>query len=219
MNSPQDTGKRAAAAAALRFVVPHTIIGIGTGSTVNFFLEALGASGPPLRGGVASSEGSAARLRALGIEVLDLNTLDGIGLYVDGADEATRDRRLIKGGGGALTREKIVAAVSERFVCIVDETKMVDRLGRFPVPIEVVPMAREYVARTLRAYGGRPVWRESFVTDNGNHILDVHDLELGDPLRVERDLNQVAGVVCVGLFAARPADLILVGHASGVEEI
>ena len=219
MNSRQDMEKRAAAAAALRFVEPQMIIGIGTGSTVNFFIEALAAHGPPVRGAVASSEGSASRLRALGIEVLDLNTLDGIGLYVDGADEATRDRRLIKGGGGALTREKIVAAVSQRFACIVDETKIVDRLGAFPLPIEVIPMAREYVTRALRAYGGRPVWRESFVSDNGNQVLDVHDLVLDDPLRVERELNQIDGVVCVGLFARRPADVILVGHSSGVEEI
>jgi ribose 5-phosphate isomerase A len=219
MTSPQDALKRAAAAAALRFVEPHSIIGIGTGSTVNFFIEALAASGLPLRGGVASSEGSAARLRAAGIAVLDLNELDGIGLYIDGADEATRTRVLVKGGGGALTREKIVAAAAARFVCIVDESKLVTRLGRFPVPVEVIPMARALVARALRARGGRPLWRESFVTDNGNQILDVHDLEIEDAGRIEREFDALTGVVCTGICAARPADLLLVARPGGVEEI
>jgi ribose 5-phosphate isomerase A len=219
MTSTQDSGKRAAAAAALRFVVPNTVIGIGTGSTVNFLIDALGASGIALRGAVASSEASAMRMRAAGIDVLDLNTQDGIGVYIDGADEATRERHLIKGGGGALTREKIVAAVARRFVCIVDESKLVAKLGGFALPVEVIPMAREYVARELRARGGRPVWRESFVTDNGNVILDVHGLAIEEPLRLESEWNQIAGVVTVGLFARRPADVLLVGSASGVEEI
>jgi ribose 5-phosphate isomerase A len=219
MTSTQDRAKRAAADAALRFITPDSVVGIGTGSTVNFLIDALGASGMALRGAVASSEGSAARLRAVGIEVLDLNTQDGIGVYVDGADEATRERHLIKGGGGALTREKIVAAVARRFVCIVDESKLVARLGAFALPIEVIPMAREYVARELIARGGRPVWRNSFVTDNGNVILDVHDLRIDEPLRLESELNQLAGVVSVGLFARRPADVMLVGRAAGVEEI
>jgi ribose 5-phosphate isomerase A len=199
--------------------VPDTVIGIGTGSTVNFLIDALGASGIPLRGAVASSEASAMRVRAAGIEVLDLNTQDGIGVYIDGADEATRERHLIKGGGGALTREKIVAAVARRFVCIVDESKLVAKLGGFALPVEVIPMAREYVARELRARGGRPVWRESFVTDNGNVILDVHGLAIEEPLRLESDWNQIAGVVTVGLFARRPADVLLVGRGTGVEEI
>jgi len=219
MTNHQDDLKRAAAAAALRFVEPHSILGIGTGSTVNFFIEALVASGIPLRGGVSSSEGSAARLRAGGIAVLDLNELDGVGLYIDGADEATRTRLLIKGGGGALTREKIIAAVSTRFVCIVDESKLVPRLGKFPVPVEVIPMARAYVARQLEALGGRPVWRKSFVTDNGNHILDVHDLSIDDPQGIERQIDALTGVVCTGIFATRPADLLLVARDSGVQEM
>jgi ribose 5-phosphate isomerase A len=159
------------------------------------------------------------RVRAAGIEVLDLNTQDGIGVYIDGADEATRERHLIKGGGGALTREKIVAAVARRFVCIVDESKLVAKLGGFALPVEVIPMAREYVARELRARGGRPVWRESFVTDNGNVILDVHHLDLADPVRVEDIVNRIAGVVTVGLFARRGADVILIAGDDGVRTL
>jgi ribose 5-phosphate isomerase A len=219
MTSPQDAAKRAAAVAALRFVEPGSIVGVGTGSTVNFFIDALAARRSAMRGMVSSSEASTLRLRAAGFDVLELNAVDGLALYVDGADEATRQRHLVKGGGGALTREKIVAAAARQFVCIVDESKLVERLGRFPLPIEVIPMAREYVARELRARGGRPAWRERCVTDNGNQILDVHGLLIADPVLLERELNQIAGVVCVGLFAQRPADLLLVGRAGAVEEI
>ncbi len=212
----QDLQKQRAAEAALGFVRDDEVVGIGTGSTVNFFIEALAPLRDRIAGAVSSSEASTQRLRALGIEVLDLNAAGELGLYVDGADEATRSLELIKGGGGALTREKIVAAASRRFVCIVDEKKVVDRLGRFPLPVEVIPMARSLVARELARLGGRPVLREGFVTDNGNHILDVHGLDIADPAQLETALNQVPGVVTVGLFARRPADILLVGTAEGV---
>jgi ribose 5-phosphate isomerase A len=168
---------------------------------------------------VSSSESSTARLRAAGIEVIDLNTAGELSLYVDGADETNTHRQLIKGGGAALTREKIVAAASRRFVCIVDESKVVDVLGKFPLPIEVIPMARSYVAREVVRVGGQPVWRENVTTDNGNQILDVHGLKILDPVRLERDLNQIVGVVTVGLFAQRPADVVLVGSSAGVRKI
>jgi ribose 5-phosphate isomerase A len=209
--------KRNAALAALALVPPGATLGVGTGSTVNLFIEALAAHPGRVRRAVSSSDASSARLRAAGIEVLDLNDLTELHLYVDGADEATPARELIKGGGAALTREKIVAAAARRFVCIVDQGKRVARLGKFPLPIEVIPMARELVARELAAYGGRPVWRRACVTDNGNHILDAHDLAIEDPVALERELNQITGVVTVGLFAARPADVLLVGTESGVE--
>jgi len=209
--------KRRAAQAALELLGDETLIGIGTGSTVNLLIEALAQRPRRPRAAVSSSEGSSARLAAAGIEVRDLNEVSELNLYIDGADEATAARHLIKGGGGALTREKIIAAAARRFVCIVDDTKMVPTLGRFPLPIEVIPMARNLVARELAARGGRPLWREGFVTDNGNHILDVHGLTIGDPVSLERELNQIAGVVTVGLFAARPADVLLVGTAQGVE--
>ena len=170
-----------------------------------------------MRAAVSSSEGSSARLREIGVALADLNDLVELDLYIDGADEATAARQLIKGGGGALTREKIVAAAARRFVCIVDDGKMVATLGRFPLPVEVIPMARALVARALTARGGRPVWREGFITDNGNQILDVHGLLITDPVALERELNQIAGVVTVGLFAARPADQLLIGTAQGVE--
>jgi ribose 5-phosphate isomerase A len=216
----QDAGKRAAAAAALEHVVPGEPLGVGTGSTVNFFIEALAARKADVPGAVSSSEASTARLRAIGIPVLDLNSAGTLSLYVDGADEADPHLRLIKGGGGALTREKIVAAASRTFVCIVDESKRVPVLGKFPLPIEVIPMARSYVARELVRRGGQPVLRETpsgqpFATDNGNAILDVRNLHITDPVALETDLNQLAGVVCVGLFARRPADLLLVGAAGG----
>jgi ribose 5-phosphate isomerase A len=213
----QDAKKQRAAVAALELVGDGATIGVGTGSTVNFFIDALAARPQRVQRAVSSSEGSSARLRTAGIQLVDLNDLTELDLYIDGADEATTARHLIKGGGGALTREKIVAAAARRFVCIVDDAKMVTVLGHFPLPIEVIPMARELVARELRARGGRPVWREAFITDNGNHILDVHDLVIADPVSLERDLNQIAGVVTVGLFAARPADLLLIGTATGVE--
>ncbi|MGE0581366.1 MAG: ribose-5-phosphate isomerase RpiA [Steroidobacteraceae bacterium] len=214
-----NTGKQRAAEAALAHVVRGSIIGVGTGSTVNHFIDALGRMRDAIRGAVSSSSASTARLEALGIEVMDLNHTGTLDLYVDGADEATRDRYLIKGGGAALTREKIVAAASKRFVCIADESKLVPLLGRFPLPIEVIPMARSYVAREIVARGGQPVWREHCVTDNGNQILDVHGLEILDPPSLERDLNQVAGIVTVGLFAQRPADLLIIGNEGGVTVI
>lgn len=214
-----NAGKQRAAEAALTHVARGSIVGVGTGSTVNFFIDGLGRMRDDIRGAVSSSSASTARLEALGIEVMDLNHTGTLDLYVDGADEATRDRYLIKGGGAALTREKIVAAASKRFVCIVDESKVVPVLGRFPLPIEVIPMARSYVAREIVARGGQPVWREQCTTDNGNQILDVHGLEILDPPSLERDLNQIAGVVTVGLFAQRPADLLIIGREDGVTVI
>ena len=212
-----DAKKRRAALAALQLAAHAAVIGVGTGSTVNLFIEALAANPGRVRSAVSSSEASSARLRAAGIAIADLNELDGLDLYIDGADEATAARHLVKGGGGALTREKIVAAAARRFLCIVDDTKLVGMLGRFPLPVEVIPMARALVARQLRARGGNPVWREGFVTDNGNHILDLHGLTIADPVALERELNQITGVVTVGLFAARPADVLLIGTAQGVE--
>ncbi len=214
-----NAGKQRAAEAALAHVARDSIIGVGTGSTVNYFIDALGRMRDSIRGAVSSSSASTARLEALGIEVMDLNHTGTLDLYVDGTDEATRDRYLIKGGGAALTREKIVAAASKRFVCIADESKLVGVLGRFPLPIEVIPMARSYVAREIVARGGQPVWREQCTTDNGNQILDVHGLEILDPPSLERDLNQIAGVVTVGLFAQRPADLLIIGREDGVTVI
>lgn len=206
-----DKGKKAAAEAALEWVEDDMLVGVGTGSTVNHFIDGLGALRHRIRGAVSSSEASTQRLRALGIDVLDLNTAGPLELYVDGADETTRHRHLIKGGGAALTREKIVAAASRTFVCIVDESKVVDILGAFPLPIEVIPMARSYVAREIVARGGQPVWREGVVTDNGNWILDVHHLVITDPVGLERTIGEIAGVVCVGLFARRPADIVIAG--------
>lgn len=217
MTTQVDAKKRRAALAALELIESDATIGIGTGSTVDCFIEALAACPGRVRRAVSSSENSSARLRAAGITLVDLNDLTGLDLYIDGADEATPARQLIKGGGGALTREKIVAAAARRFVCIVDDAKIVTTLGRFPLPLEVIPMARELVARELLARGGRPVWRQGFITDNGNHILDIHGLVITDPQALERDLNQLAGVVTVGLFAARPADVLLIGTARGVE--
>jgi ribose 5-phosphate isomerase A len=211
----QDLKKQLAANAALEFV-DGGVIGVGTGSTVNFFIDALAGTRVRVAGAVSSSEASTRRLAACGITVLDLNAVGELALYVDGADEATRDLHLVKGGGGALTREKIVAAASRRFLCIVDDQKLVERLGRFPLPVEVIPMAREYVARQLRRLGGEPVWREGSVTDNGNHILDVSKFSIPDPVSLEGEVNQIAGVVTVGLFARRPADVLLVGTDSGV---
>ncbi len=208
--------KQLAAQAALDFVGEDAVIGVGTGSTVNFFIDALAARRRRIGGAVSSSEASTRRLLAHGIEVLDLNETGELAVYVDGADEATRRLQLIKGGGGALTREKIVAAASQRFVCIVDEQKLVERLGRFPLPVEVIPMARGLVARELERLGGNPVWREGVVTDNGNQILDVRGLSIDDPEAFEGAINQIAGVVTVGLFARRPADVLLVGTPSGV---
>jgi ribose 5-phosphate isomerase A len=214
-----DANKQRAAQAAFDLIAPGATIGVGTGSTVNCFIDVLAQHPGHVRQAVSSSEASSIRLQALGIRILDLNDLDGIDLYIDGADEATAQRALIKGGGGALTREKILAAVARRFVCIIDDSKLVTTLGRFPLPVEVIPMARELVARELSARGGRPVWRGACVTDNGNQILDVHDLTIRDPVRLEHELNQLTGVVTVGLFAARPADQLLIGSAQGVRTL
>ncbi|MDX1592828.1 MAG: ribose-5-phosphate isomerase RpiA [Gammaproteobacteria bacterium] len=211
-----DQKKRLAAEAALDYLEVGATVGVGTGSTVNHFIDALAGVKGKIEGAVSSSEASTARLKGHGIPVYDLNACGELALYVDGADEATRHLHLIKGGGGALTREKIVAAASRRFVCIADDTKLVDVLGAFPLPVEVIPMARSYVARELLKLGGQPVLREDFVTDNGNVILDVHHLEILDPVTLERDLNQIAGVVTNGLFAARPADVLLLGGDDGV---
>jgi len=223
MSAAGDAKKRRAAQAALDYLENGAVIGVGTGSTVNCFIEALTAASaagrPPVRGAVSSSDATTARLIAAGIEVVDLNDVGDLGLYIDGADEATRARHLIKGGGGALTREKIIAAAAARFICIADDTKLVATLGKFALPIEVVPMARTLVARRLATYGGRPVWREGCVTDNGNHILDVHGLAIHDPPALERELNQIAGVVTVGLFAVRPADVLLIGADTGVQTL
>lgn len=218
-DSDADAKKRRSAVAALDYIEPGSVLGVGTGSTVGHFIEALATRPGLIRAAVSSSEATSGLLRAAGIEVLDLNELTGLDLYVDGADEATRARHLIKGGGGALTREKIVAAAAQRFVCILDESKLVGTLGAFPLPVEVIPMARALVARAIEARGGRPVWRRGLVTDNGNHILDVHGLSIADPCALERELGAITGVVTVGLFAARPADVLLVGTATGTERI
>jgi ribose 5-phosphate isomerase A len=217
MTAAADAKKRRAALSALELIAPDTIIGVGTGSTVNFLIDGLATRPGLVRAAVSSSEGSSARLRAIGVALADLNEVGELDLYIDGADEATPARQLIKGGGGALTREKIVAAAARRFVCIVDDGKIVSTLGRFPLPIEVIPMARALVARALVARGGRPVWRQGCITDNGNLILDVHGLVIEDPPALERELNQIAGVVTVGLFALRPADLLLIGTDRGVD--
>jgi len=219
MALPAQQKKQQAAAAALAELHDGMVLGVGTGSTVNALIDQLAPWRSRLRGAVSSSEASTARLRALGIPVLDLNEVPDLGLYIDGADEATARRELIKGGGGALTREKIIAAAARRFVCIVDDTKIVDALGRFPLPVEVIPIARELVARQLAALGGRPVWRERVITDNGNQILDVHDLRITDARALETTINQLAGVVTVGLFALRPADLLIVGTDQGIRTV
>ena len=208
--------KRQVALAALEYLRDGMILGVGTGSTVNALIEQLPPWKSRLRGAVSSSEASSTRLRALGIPLFELNDLPGLDLYIDGADEANAARELIKGGGAALTREKIVAAAAGRFVCIVDDSKLVEVLGRFPLPVEVIPMARALVARQLTALGGRPAWREGVVTDNGNHILDVHGLRITDAKALEATVNQWPGVVTVGLFAARPADVLLIAGDAGI---
>ena len=215
----RDEQKKQAAEAALEYVEAGAVVGIGTGSTANHFIDALARIKHRIDGTVASSEASAARLKSHGIEVLDLNAVGDIPLYVDGADESNRHLHLIKGGGGALTREKIVAAASRKFVCIADDSKLVDVLGAFPLPIEVIPMARSYVAREVVKIGGTPVLREGFVTDNGNLILDVHNLQILEPAALEQRLNCIAGVVTNGLFALRPADVLILGTATGVQKL
>ena len=212
----QDEMKRLAAKAALDYV-EGGIVGVGTGSTVNHFIDLLAAIKGRIEGTVSSSETSTARLKGHGIPVLDLNAVGELDLYVDGADESNRQLQLIKGGGGALTREKIVAAASRRFVCIADAGKLVSVLGKFPLPVEVIPMARSYVARELVKLGGTPVWREGFVTDNGNLILDVHHLEIMEPIKLEQAINNIAGVVTAGIFALRPADVLILGTEEGAK--
>lgn len=215
----QDEMKQAVARAALEYVEAGTVVGVGTGSTANYFIDALAGIKGKIDGAVASSEATAARLKQHRIPVLDLNAVGELPLYIDGADEATRHLHLIKGGGGALTREKIVAAASKTFVCVVDETKLVDVLGRFPLPIEVIPLARSLVGRALVALGGQPVWRQGFKTDNGNIILDVHNLNILNPVELEGQLNNIPGVVTNGLFARRPANVLLLGTAKGVQKV
>lgn len=211
--------KRQVGAAALAFLEEGMILGVGTGSTVNAMLDQLGDWAPRLKGAVSSSEASTQKLKALGVPVLDLNEVDELGLYIDGADESNERLELIKGGGAALTREKIIAAAARQFICIADESKLVQTLGRFPLPVEVIPMARNLVARELARLGGRPVYRTGVVTDNGNHILDVHDLAIEQAVELETRINQITGVVTVGLFAQRPADVLLLAAASGVRRI
>lgn len=215
----QDEMKKNAAWAALEFIPRNTVVGVGTGSTVNHFIDALASIKHEITGAVSSSVQSTEKLSALGIKVLDLNSIDSFSVYVDGADEINAQKHMIKGGGAALTREKIVAAVAERFICIVDQTKQVEILGKFPLPVEVIPMAAAYVARELTKLGGRPVLRDGVITDNGNVILDVHDLAISRPVEIEQQINNIVGVVTNGIFAQRPADMVLVGTAQGTQVI
>jgi len=215
----QDELKRLVGEAALDYVQPDSIIGVGTGSTVNCFIEALLKSGIRIEAAVSSSEATTALLQAGGIRVVDLNQTGGLDVYIDGADEFDAHRRLIKGGGGALTREKIVAAASKTFICIADQSKQVGVLGAFPLPVEVIPLARSLVARQLVGLGGQPEWREGFTTDNGAWILDVHNMDLVDPVAMEKTINNLAGVVTCGLFAMRPADLVLMSTQEGIKQL
>lgn len=215
----QNTAKKAAAEAALKYLVPGEVLGVGTGSTVNFFIDALAPHRHDIPGAVSSSEASSARLKSIGIPVIDANAAGTLSIYVDGADEADSHLRLIKGGGAALTREKIVAEASRQFICIADESKLVTVLGKFPLPVEVIPMGRSLVARQLVVLGGEPVWREGVVTDNGNWILDVHGLAITDPVALETAINQIPGVVTVGLFARRKADVLILGGPQGVRQL
>ncbi|MEN8214017.1 MAG: ribose-5-phosphate isomerase RpiA [Pseudomonadota bacterium] len=215
----QDELKRQAAEKALEFLPDSGILGVGTGSTVNHFIDLLAPIKGRFDGAVSSSEASTQRLEAIGMPVLDLNAAGELEVYVDGADESNHQLHLIKGGGGALTREKIIAAASKKFVCIADASKLVNVMGKFPLPVEVIPMARSYVARELVKLGGTPVWRDDFVTDNGNLILDVHDLEIMEPAKLEAEINNIVGVVTVGLFAHRPADVLILGSEDGAKVI
>ena len=215
----QDEMKKAAALKALEFVQPNSIVGVGTGSTVNHFIDALGSIKNDIVGAVSSSKASTTRLKALGIELFDLNSVDTLDVYVDGTDEINADMDMIKGGGAALTREKIVAAVAKQFICIADTTKQVDVLGQFPLPIEVIPMARSYVARELVKLGGDPVYRQGVVTDNGNVILDVYNLRITEPKKLEKQINAIVGVVTNGLFANRGADVLIIGNEQGAQII
>ncbi|KJY91027.1 ribose 5-phosphate isomerase [Vibrio neptunius] len=213
----QDEMKKEAGWAALKYVEKDSIVGVGTGSTVNHFIDALGTIKDDIKGAVSSSEASTEKLKGLGIEVFDCNEVSNLDVYVDGADEINAARDMIKGGGAALTREKIVAAISDRFVCIVDGTKAVDVLGEFPLPVEVIPMARSYVAREMVKLGGDPVYREGVMTDNGNVILDVHGMQITNPKEMEDKINAIAGVVTVGLFAHRGADVVITGTPQGAK--
>jgi len=215
----QDELKRLVGTAALEHVRPDSIIGVGTGSTVNCFIDALLHSGIRIEAAVSSSVATTRLLEAGGIRVLDLNQTGGLDVYIDGADEFDAHRRLIKGGGGALTREKIVAAASKKFVCIADQSKQVKVLGAFPLPLEVIPLARSLVAREMVALGGQPEWREGFTTDNGNWILDIHNLDLVDPAGMEKTINNLPGVVTCGLFALRPADIVLIATENGIKQL
>ena len=211
--------KQAAAGAAIEYVEDGSVVGVGTGSTADYFIAALGKIKHRIDGAVASSEGTAQKLKALGIAVYDLNSVKDVLIYVDGADEVTPHLAMIKGGGGALTREKIVAAVARQFVCIADHSKLVDVLGQFPLPVEVIPMARSYVGREIVKLGGQPAWRQGFTTDNGNWILDVHNMRITNPAELEAALNQITGVVTNGLFARRGADVLLLGSPDGVKKL
>lgn len=213
----QDDKKHVAAIAAMRYVESGSIVGVGTGSTVNFFIDALAEKADLIQGAVSSSEASTKRLKKHGIEVFDLNDVSSFEIYVDGADEITEHKQMIKGGGAALTREKIAAAIAKTFICIIDDSKLVPKLGNFPVPIEVIPAARSYVGRQLVKLGGDPVYRQGVVTDNGNVILDVHNLDIFNPLELENTLNQIVGVVTNGIFAHRGADIVLIGGDHGVQ--
>ena len=215
----QDEMKRKAAEAALEYVVVDEVVGVGTGSTVNHFIDVLAEIKHKINGAVSSSEASTERLLAHGIKVYDLNDVGDLSVYIDGADESDHYLNLIKGGGGALTREKIIAGASKKFVCIADESKLVDVMGEFPLPVEVIPMARSFIARELVKLGGRPVWREGFVTDNGNDILDVHDLKIMEPVKLENELNKLPGIVTVGIFANRPADVLILGTPEGARTV
>lgn len=215
----QDEMKKVAAQAALEYLPDGGVIGVGTGSTVNHFIDLLAPVKHKIEGAVSSSEASTERMKSHGIPVFDLNAVGDLEIYVDGADESNKFLHLIKGGGGALTREKIVAAASKKFVCIADESKLVGVLGEFPLPVEVIPMARSYVARQIVKLGGTPVWREGFVTDNGNLILDVQNLQIMEPVKLEEQLNHITGVVTNGLFARRPADVLILGTPDGAKTV
>ncbi len=212
----QDELKQQVAIAAIEYVKGESIIGVGTGSTVNFFIDLLADFKNDIDAAVSSSIATTERLKKIGIRVIELSEVDRIGVYVDGADEVNPQKKMIKGGGGALTREKIVAAVSDKFVCIVDDSKCVDVMGKFPLPIEVIPMARSYVARELVKMGGQPIWRQDYITDNRCEIIDIHNMNIMEPMTLEKEINNIPGVVTVGLFALRDADVVLVGKGSEV---
>ncbi|MEE2684097.1 MAG: ribose-5-phosphate isomerase RpiA [Pseudomonadota bacterium] len=215
----QDKMKKAVALEAIKYIEDGMVLGIGTGSTVNFLIDALPSLNKNIKQIVSSSESSSTRLKNLGFKISELNNLDGVDIYIDGADETNPHLQLIKGGGGALTREKIIAEAAKKFVCIVDQSKMVKMLGKFPLPIEVIPMARSAIARKLVILGGQPIWRENFITDNGNEILDVHNLKIDKPKELESKINQIPGVITVGLFAHRRADILIIADKNNIETI